>query len=353
MDSTSHAHLWELREAASSEDPTLWHLKGFTRLLLRAFCRDLNYVRDLGISEQDHQLVQETLVGIRNIMSSGSLSGESSGFMQHLNDIVGFFEGWLRYAGSKVDISHYNLKRVDHCQHRLSRLTSKNKKLPTYFQTESVAHAIGLLVRLAERSPSTFYHLGTVSDEFCCMSTVPDLQGRRPGRTVITRVVSASVSLLRLLERDINAIYRLEPPAFEEFVAERLDAMGFDVHQVGNTFTSDGGVDLIATPRASPFPFLLAVQVKHHREPSIKTGPAPIKDMEAVLSSLPFHAGMIVTNTSFTPDAEWWASKNPGKIQLHDASSVSHWIQRRFDVDRLRNIPQQIQLTPRLKVGIW
>jgi len=141
--------------------------------------------------------------------------------------------------------------------------------------------------------------------------------------------------------------------AFEDFVAERLDDMGMDVHKIGSTYTSDGGVDLIASPRGSVFPFLLAVQIKHHHRPNIKTGPAPIKDLQTVLANLPFHAGMIVTNTEFTPDAEWWASKAPGKIQLHDISSLRNWITSRYDATRLQNIPAKIQLTPRLSVDVW
>jgi hypothetical protein len=90
---------------------------------------------------------------------------------------------------------------------------------------------------------------------------------------------------------------------------------------VGDIFARDGGIDLIGYPRpgACAFPFLLAVQAKHHRT-ARKTGSSEVRDFHGVLASRnsPFHMGMIVTNTSFTADAAWFASNNQTLMRLRD-----------------------------------
>lgn len=353
MDSTTKNYFRELHNSHKKDALVLWHLKGLTRLALRSFWCDLNFIGDLGMSPSDQILTQQALSIINENLLAKIDTIKSHGFVRRLRDIPNYFDGWARYAGSDYNLAHWNLNLIQYCQTRISRITVKNKTISEAFQIEDIESGLLALASLAHKSPSTFYQLGKALSTVCELSEVPSLKRLNPGTETITRVVSASVPLFRLLKRDIDAIYRMDSPAFEDFVGERLDKMGMNVRRTGNTYTPDGGVDLIASPRGSSFPFLLAVQVKHHRSPRIKTGPGPIKDMQAVLGSLPFHAGMIVTNTSFTPDAKWWASQSPGKLQLHDINSIRNWIAGRYEIDRFKDIPSVIELTPQFQVEIW
>ncbi len=69
-----------------------------------------------------------------------------------------------------------------------------------------------------------------------------------------------------MASRRSRTLKTLSPDKFQRLIADRLEGMGFGVQLVGNVYAKDGGVDIIASPdpRVMPFPFLLAVQAKHH-----------------------------------------------------------------------------------------
>ena len=353
MDTVAHNYLLELRRERTSRDIVQWHLDGFARLLLRSLSTDLAYVRDLGMSPDDQILARTALSKIGRVLLEDFDRQVSSGFCRGLTELPRFLDAWLKYVGADYTLAHWNLDRFRYHAWRLARLARKNKRIAATITLDHLETAIQELVILAQQSPATFYQLGTTASELCSLSPLAVLKRYNPGSVQITKVVTATVPLLRLVRREIDALLRLDPEAFEDFIAERLEEMGMEVRKVGSTYSPDGGVDLIATPRGSVFPFLLAVQVKHHRNFATTTGPGPIKDLQTVLATSPFHAGMIVTNTGFTPDAEWWASKMPGKIQLHDIRSIREWVSSRYDATRLRNIPTTIQLTPKVSVNVW
>jgi len=157
-----------------------------------------------------------------------------------------------------------------------------------------------------------------------------------------------------MLRRDYANIHQLSPESFEIFICDRLDKMGLDVARVGSTYKPDGGVDIVAWPRKpAPFPFLLATQVKHHMRPSKKTGPDAVKDLQAVIASKPFHAGLLVTSTSFTPSAHWFAANHPHIIRLRDMKDLQRWIWNNFtDDEEWREIPSSIELAPGVNIKI-
>jgi hypothetical protein len=104
------------------------------------------------------------------------------------------------------------------------------------------------------------------------------------------------------LSKESSLIYRISPEQFEEFLCDRLFAMGFEPRRVGAINQKDGGIDILFWPRlGGAFPFLGAAQVKHHRDPKTKEGPATVRDFAGVIASHSLNVGMLVTNTSFSP----------------------------------------------------
>lgn len=167
----------------------------------------------------------------------------------------------------------------------------------------------------------------------------------RPPTSV--HVVSVSAEMLRILRDDISQIHSLSPDQFELFVCDRLCRMGFEVERVGSVYTPDGGVDVVAWPKEATFPFLLAVQAKHHRSANRKTGPGAVKELQATIEHGPFQAGLLVTSTTFTPSARWFASNRPQLVRLRDIHDLSRWLQDRFlDDAEWREIPARIELAP-------
>jgi hypothetical protein len=106
-------------------------------------------------------------------------------------------------------------------------------------------------------------------------------------------------SLLMLLHKKPDEIFQLSPETFEQLICERLDLMGYNVNKVGgHSYRKDGGVDIIAWPKATTFPYLIAIQAKHHRGPKIKTGVQAVRDLHSVVSAHSFNIGVLVTNTT-------------------------------------------------------
>jgi len=165
-------------------------------------------------------------------------------------------------------------------------------------------------------------------------------------------LISAVDQLRAALGRDLELVYRINVEQLELLVCDRLDAMGFEVRRVGHTFASDGGVDIVSWPKRSNFPYLMAVQVKHSCRPTRKVGPRPVKELLAVLQASPFDAGLLVTNTSFSPDAKWFARHGSRMVRLRDLEDLRRWIAGNFLTEHLRDLPDEIQLAPGVTVSI-
>lgn len=167
-------------------------------------------------------------------------------------------------------------------------------------------------------------------------------------------IISIGQLLSDQILKDPSAINHISPREFELLICDRLYAMGLEPKLVGATNRRDGGVDIVFWPRTkSAFPFLGAAQVKHHRDWKAKEGPAVVREFAGVLSSQPFHAGLIVTNTSFTPDAKWFAREHASLLKLREFEDIRRWLINRFDdEEEWREIPKRIELCPGVFVDL-
>ncbi len=158
---------------------------------------------------------------------------------------------------------------------------------------------------------------------------------------------SITADFLHALGNNPDEIYQLTPEAFEALICDRLQAMNYGVERIGHSFQKDGGIDIVAWQKKAEFPFLMAIQVKHHRSPKFKTGPGPIRELLGVIHSHPFQVGVLVTNTTFTPDAKWAAQQHPLLVQLRDIHAIQRWLKNEFlDEYNWQEIPDQITVCP-------
>lgn len=167
-------------------------------------------------------------------------------------------------------------------------------------------------------------------------------------------IVGVGKVLAANLAGDPSLVHRITPAEFEAFVCDRLDAMGFQPQQVGSTYQKDGGIDILFWPRATgAFPFLGAVQVKHHRDPSLKESVRSVRDLAGTIAGQPFNAALLVTNTSFSADAEWFARERAKLVRLRGYFDIKRWIENNFsDRAEWREIPSTIELCPGVSVRI-
>lgn len=169
----------------------------------------------------------------------------------------------------------------------------------------------------------------------------------------IVQLVDASPQIIEMLKKDYSYIFQINPDEFELLVCEFLSRMDLEVKRIKSVYSRDGGIDIIAWPRDSKFPYLLATQVKHHRDPIRRTGPAPVRELQGIISCKPFQSGLLVTNTSFTPDAKWFAANKSYLIRLRDMNDLKKWIWNNYsDPLNMRDIPSKIELAPNLIVDI-
>ena len=161
-------------------------------------------------------------------------------------------------------------------------------------------------------------------------------------------LVDLTPQLVKLLASKPERLRDLNPEVFENLICDRLDRMGYGLERVGSsTYQKDGGIDIIAWPRTSPFPFVVAVQAKHTIRPEHKIGPAPVRELLGAVQLHGFNAGLLVTNTSFTPDAKWVAKRRTLLMRLRDFDDLARWLRDEYPREaEWREIPAEIEICP-------
>jgi len=160
--------------------------------------------------------------------------------------------------------------------------------------------------------------------------------------------------LSEYLAKKPSLIHSITPSEFEEFICDRLFAMGFEPRRVGETNRKDGGIDIVFWPRQfGAFPLLGAAQVKHHRDPLKKEGPTTVREFAGTIAGHGFNAGLLITNTSFSPDAEWFAREHAKLLRLRGFSDIRRWLFNNFgDEAEWREIPKSIEVCPGVVIRI-
>ncbi len=188
------------------------------------------------------------------------------------------------------------------------------------------------------------------------LPSVKELAARKWGNAepYIVTLAEFGPEQMELLLADSERLKHLSPEKFEHFIADRLERMGLGVKMVGRSNQPDGGVDIIAYPKIVSVPFLIAVQVKHHQNDR-KTGAPDVRNFHSVLSSGngPFCLGMLVTNTTFTADAQWFADNNSTLLRLRDIQDLRRWMKEDFaNEHEWREIPDVVELGPGIRITI-
>jgi hypothetical protein len=165
-------------------------------------------------------------------------------------------------------------------------------------------------------------------------------------------LIDVTDALLERLRLDPDEIFRISEEQFEELVCERLSAMNFEARRTGRADRKDGGIDIFFWNQG-PFPILGAAQVKHHRGSDSPNGPDVIRDFRGALATHPAQFGVVITNTTFTVDARWFADNHRGLIRLRDGEDLRKWIDDEFVTNEFwRLVPRKIQLCPGVQIEI-
>ena len=78
-----------------------------------------------------------------------------------------------------------------------------------------------------------------------------------------------------------------------------------------------------------------------------------MRDFAGVMAGHPFNAGIIVTNTSFSPDAHWFARERAKLIRLREFEDIRRWMFDIFsDEAEWREMPPTLELCPGVVIKI-
>lgn len=171
---------------------------------------------------------------------------------------------------------------------------------------------------------------------------------------VRVELVSLDPVLVRQLALDPRLLFQLDPGQFEELICDRLSAMGLEARRTGRSNRKDGGIDILFWPRRpTSFPFLGAAQVKHHRRVDYAEGPSTVRDFVGATSALPINSAILVTNATFSPDAQWFARERAKLLRLRQFEDVRRWLAGNFTDDvEWREIPDLLELCPGVIIRI-
>lgn len=143
--------------------------------------------------------------------------------------------------------------------------------------------------------------------------------------TVGPRIVTATESLVHQLKKQPDAVFDLPPRKFEELLAELLADMGWRVELT--PATRDGGKDLLAYLDTDVGEILCLVEAKKHRRDR-KVGIDLVRTLYGTLCDYQANSAMLVTTSSFTPDAKEFQKKHQYQLSLKDYVNVVDWIKR-------------------------
>jgi restriction system protein len=138
-------------------------------------------------------------------------------------------------------------------------------------------------------------------------------------------IVSANEVMIAELKKHPDDIFTLTSRQYEELIAELIRDMGYEVTLT--KATRDGGKDILASIKTEMGDFLCLVEAKHYREDR-KVGVSLVRELYGTLCDYQANSAMLVTTSSYSPDAKALQEKHKYQLSLRDYTDVATWIQR-------------------------
>jgi HJR/Mrr/RecB family endonuclease len=133
--------------------------------------------------------------------------------------------------------------------------------------------------------------------------------------------------ILDRIGRKAAEVYNLSARQFEELVAELFDERGYKVELTQQT--RDGGKDLIILDHCDIGNFMIYAECKRYA-PNRPVGVSVISDLVGRISADRATAGMVITSSYFSPDAQVFQSKFEHQMSLIDFVKLSSMIESTY-----------------------
>ncbi|SFT72153.1 restriction endonuclease [Paraburkholderia aspalathi] len=144
---------------------------------------------------------------------------------------------------------------------------------------------------------------------------------------IIVDITSVSDQLLERVHANPEVMYKLPSRRFEEFVADVLDRLGYSITLTPPS--KDGGKDIYAAKKDHLGSFLYVVECKRYA-PENRVGVGLIRQLSGVVQAEQATAGIFITTSFFTKDAQKFQERIPHQMSLKDFFGIQEWLQEVF-----------------------
>lgn len=144
-------------------------------------------------------------------------------------------------------------------------------------------------------------------------------------RQIVTDLKFLSDDLLSKAYANPNLLYEISARRFEEFVAEILHRLGYEVSLTPSS--KDGGKDIYAAKKDDLGSFLYIVECKRY-SPENKVGVGLIRELTGVVNSEHATAGILATTSFFTKGAKEFQQRLSHQISLKDYLGLQDWMSK-------------------------
>jgi len=145
-----------------------------------------------------------------------------------------------------------------------------------------------------------------------------------PAQQIITDIKTIERDFLALIKKNPQDIHNLSPRDFEEFIADLYRKQGFDVTLTQQS--RDGGKDFIITNKSLLGNLLIYGQVKKNR-PDRPVGISVIKELHSTVVMEKATAGIVVSSSYFSPDAQRYVQQIQHTMSLVDYVKLNQMIE--------------------------
>ncbi len=155
----------------------------------------------------------------------------------------------------------------------------------------------------------------------------PLARGGAVEQQIVVDVCSASDDLLRKVHANPKLLYELSSRGFEEFVAEVLDRLGYQITLT--PASKDGGKDIYAARKDHLGSFIYVVECKKYA-PDHRVGVGLIRELNGVVQAERAAAGILATTSFFTKGAKEFQTRLSNQISLKDYLGIQEWLDSVF-----------------------
>jgi hypothetical protein len=136
-------------------------------------------------------------------------------------------------------------------------------------------------------------------------------------------IIPTQEYLISLLKKDPRLIFGITPRQFEELIAELFRSFGFNIELT--QATRDGGRDIIAINEIQKIKTKYLIECKRY-EPSHKISISIVRNLWAVKMHELANKAILVTTSSYTKDANMFASNHVWDLDLKAYDDIMYWI---------------------------